>query len=56
MDQKWSERFSHFEAFMLSKSLERSDLIFQTVKMPAKNPPTGAVKVTEPFLPHKSAD
>ena len=55
MDQKWSERFSRLGAFMLSKSLERSDPTFQTMKMPVKIPP-GAVKVTEPFQLPKSAD
>ena len=56
MDQKWSKCFCSLEAFMLSKSLERSDQTFQTMKMPVKTPPAHAVKVTEPFLPPKSAD
>ena len=41
---------------MLSKSLERSDPTFQTMKMHANTPPADAVKVTEPFLPPKSVD
>ena len=56
MDQKWSKRFSSLEAFMLSKSLEMSDQTFQTMKMPVNTPPAHGVKVTEPFLPPKSAD
>ena len=49
-DQKWFERFSRLEAFMLSKSQEKSEPTFQTVKMPAKTSPASAVKVTEPFI------
>ena len=56
MDQKWSERFSRLEALFLSKSMEKSDLTFQTLKMPAKSPPAGAVKVAEHFIPPKPAD
>ena len=56
MDQKWSERFSGLEALFLSKSMEKSDLTFQTEKMPAKTPPAGAVKVSEPFIPAKPAN
>ena len=56
MDQKWSERFSRLEALFLSKSMEKSDLTFQTLKVPAKSPPAGTVKVTEPFIPPKPAD
>ena len=31
MDQKWSEPFSRLEAFLLCKSLEKSELTFQAV-------------------------
>ena len=50
MDQKWSKHFSCLEAFLLSKSLGKSELTFQTVNIPAKTPPASAVKVTEPFV------
>ena len=56
MDQKWSELFSHLEAFLVSKFLEKSEPTFQTVKMPAKTPPASAVKVTAPFISRKPAD
>ena len=46
MDQKWSEPFSRLEAFLLSKSLEKSEPTFQAVKMPVKTPPASADKVT----------
>ena len=36
--------------------MEKSDPTFQTVKMPAKSPPAGAVKVAEPFIPPKPTD
>ena len=35
MDQKWSERFGRL---FLSKSMEKSDPTFQTLKMAAKSP------------------
>ena len=54
MEQRWSERFSRLELLFLSKSMEKSDPTFQTVKMPAKSPPAGAVK--EPFILTKPAD
>ena len=38
MDQKWSECFSRLEALFLSKSMEKSDPTFQTLKMPAIRP------------------
>ena len=56
MDQKWSKRFSHLKALFLSKSMEKLDPTFQTLKMPAKSPPAGAVKVAEPLIPPKPAD
>ena len=56
MDQKWSEHFSRPEALFLSKSMEKSDPTFHTLKMPAKSPPAGAVNVSEPFIPPKPAD
>ena len=56
MDQRWSERFSRLEALFLSKSMEKSNPTFQTVKMPAKSPPAGAVKCSEPFILRKPAD
>ena len=56
VDQRWSERFSCLEALFLSKSMEKSDSTFQTVKMPAKSPPAGAVKGSEPFILPKPAD
>ena len=56
MDQKWSEGFSCLGALFLSKSMEKSDPTFQTLKMSAKSPPAGAVKVSELFIPPKPAD
>ena len=56
MDQRWSEHFSRLEALFLSKSMEKSDLTFQTVKMPAKSLPAGAVKGSEPFILPKPVD
>ena len=56
MDQRWSERFSRLRALFLSKSVVKSDPTFQTVKMAAKTPPTGAVKGSEPFILPKPAD
>ena len=35
MHQRWSERFSHLEVLFLAKCIEKSDLTFHTVKMPA---------------------
>ena len=54
MDQKWSERFSRLEEFLLLKSLEKpsSEQTLQIVK----TPPVSAVKVTEPFIAPKPAD
>ena len=48
MDQKWSERFSRLEAFLLSKSLESPspELTFKMVKMPVRIRPASAVKVS----------
>ena len=56
MDQRWSERFSRLEAFFVSKSLEGSHPTFQTIKMPTKTPPAGAVKGSEPFLQSQASD
>ena len=56
MDQRWFEHFSCLEALFLAKSLEKSDLTFQTVQISAKSPPAGAVKGSEPFILPKSAD
>ena len=56
MDQRWSECFSRLEALFLSKSMEKSDPAFQTVKMPVKSPPAGAVKGSELFILPKPAD
>ena len=39
IEQKWSECFSCLEGFLLSKSLEKLELTFQTLKMPTKTPP-----------------
>ena len=55
MDQRWSERFSRLEALFLSKSMEKSDPTFQTVKMLAQSPPASAVKGSEPFILPKQA-
>ena len=56
MDQRWCEHFSRLEVLFLSKSMEKSDPTFQTVEMPAKSPPVGAVKGSEPFILPKPAD
>ena len=56
MGQKWSEYFSRLEAFLLPKSLEKSELTFQTVKRPAKTTPASVLKVTEPYIAPKPAD
>ena len=56
MDQRWSERFSRLEAFFVSKSLEGSHPTFQTIKMPTKTPPAGAVKGSDPFLQPQASD
>ena len=58
MDLKWSERFSHLAAMLLSKMLSQPEPSFQPVKItPVKPPPAGAVDNTEPFFaPVKSTD
>ena len=51
LDQKWSDRFNRLEALLLSKTLDRPEPTFTTVKMtPAHSPPVGAVMSTEPFI------
>ena len=51
LDQKWSERFSRLEAMLLSKTLNQSEPVFQSVVVPpAKPPPAGVVDNNQPFL------
>ena len=51
LDQKWSDRFNRLEALLLSKTLDRPEPTFATVKMtPTHSPPDEAVRSTEPFI------
>ena len=49
--QKWSDRFNRLEAVLLSKTLDRPEPTFITVRMtPTHSPPVGAVRSTKPFI------
>ena len=51
LDQKWSDRFNRLEAVLLSKTLDRPEPTFITVRMtPTHSPPVGAVRSTKPFI------
>ena len=51
LDQKWSERFSHLEAMLLSKTFNQPDPVFQSVVgNSTKPPPVSAVDTNQPFL------
>ena len=49
LDQNWSDRFNRLEALLITKTLRNhKNLPFKVV--PTQTPPTGSVKVTDPFI------